>query len=95
MIMDDLLLVGQSDCCADLPDDDAVLVPIDPRRGFIAGNTRLLSVKLARWLATLNSRERRLAFKIMGLKSSAGVQRKSPRASSRSRESRRHRALAI
>src|SRR5215475_6539010 len=45
MIIDRRRLAGPLDCYVDLPDDGAVLVPIDPRRGFVAGNTKLLPVK--------------------------------------------------
>jgi hypothetical protein len=51
----------------DLSDNDAVLVRIDLRRGFVAGNIKVLSVKTARWLTTLSARERKIAFEIMAV----------------------------
>ena len=76
MIVDNCLAAGPLDGCIDLTDDEAVLVRIDPRRGFVVGNTKLLPVKTARWLGTLSPEERRLAFKIMTLKAGIRVRQK-------------------
>jgi len=76
MTVDDCGVPGPPDGCIDLTDDEAVLVRIDPYRGFVVGNIKLLPVRTARWLGTLSPEERRLAFKIMALKTSTHVRQK-------------------